>query len=121
MPRYALHDRVITPKQLEGEIVMVWPTGPHGKAVYSVSIDGRARAHIHTETELRAAPHIPEGKTVRCIDCRHARASVAGGSVIYCVALTRLKSKASQRLCNRYAGNGKPLQDILDRKTKGNP
>jgi hypothetical protein len=103
--RFALGDRVITPYHGAGEIVLIYPARLGATVTYGVSVKTSRAAVIHKETDLTAAPHIPEGKTVRCIDCSHARKSNYLHNTVRCAAFCRAKSAQSQRLCNRF----KPL------------
>lgn len=103
--RFALGDRVTTPSHGDGEIVLVYPAKPGRSVTYGVSVATRRTALICYETELTAAAHIPEGRTVRCCDCIHARQSNYLPGTIRCAALCRAKSAQSQRLCNSF----KPL------------
>lgn len=100
--RFALGDRVITPHHGDGEIVLIYPAA-RGVISYGVSIRSRRAALVCREDELTAAPHVPEGNTVRCIDCIHARKSNYLRGTIRCAAFARAKSAQSQRLCNRFA------------------
>lgn len=104
-PRFALGDRVVTPRHGEGEIVLIYPAGPGRALSYGVSVAHQRRALICSEPELRAAAHIPAGDTVRCIDCAHARKSNYMHNTVRCAALARAKSAQSQRLCTSF----KPL------------
>jgi hypothetical protein len=103
--RFTLGERVITPQNGEGEIVLVYPSKAGRIVTYGVSVKNNRAAVIYEERELTAAAFIPEGKTVRCIDCIHARKSNYLHNTVRCAAFCRAKSAQSQRLCNRF----KPL------------
>jgi hypothetical protein len=101
-PRFALGDHVVTQHHGPGEIVLVYPVA-RGVISYGVSIAKQRAALVCREDELTAAPHVPLGNTVRCIDCIHARKSNYLHNTVRCAAFARAKSAQSQRLCNRYA------------------
>ena len=101
MPRFALGDYVVTQHHGPGEIVIVYPV-VRGTASYGVSVAKQRAALVLREDELTAAAHIPQGKTVRCIDCAHARKSNYLHNTVRCAAFARAKSAQSQRLCNRF-------------------
>ena len=100
-PRFALGDHVITRHHGPGEIVMVYPV-TRGTATYGVSVARQRAALVCREDELTASPHVPEGNTVRCIDCAHARKSNYLHNTVRCAAFARAKSAQSQRLCKRF-------------------
>lgn len=103
--RFALGDRVVTQCHGEGEIVLIYPAKAGSTITYGVSVKNSRAAVIYEERKLTAAAFVPEGKTVRCIDCIHARKSNYLHNTVRCAAFCRAKSAQSQRLCNRF----KPL------------
>lgn len=103
--RFALGDRVVTPRGEEGEVVIVYPPRvSRGKpgVVYGVSVPSQATALVCYETELRAAAHVPEGATVRCADCIHGRKSHFAPNTVRCAVLHRACSASSLRICKRH-------------------
>jgi len=108
MPRFANGDQVETPQHGTGTVVMVWPR-PNGKTIYNVSVDRKRTAIVHHEAELRAAAHVPEGRTVRCADCAQARPTSWGTGNIHCAATQRSKARSSQRLCRLF--KAKPAKE----------
>lgn len=103
MPRFAIGDRVITPKGEAGEIVTVWPKGPQGSPSYNVSLPGKRIATVFLERELAAAPHLPDGRLVSCADCRKGKPTHYSRNVVHCAEFCRVKSKRSQRICAYFA------------------
>lgn len=101
MPRFGMGDHVVTQHHGPGEIVMIYPVA-RGTASYGVSVAKQRAALVCREDELTAAAHVPEGNTVRCIDCAHARKSNYLHGTVRCAAFGRAKSAQSQRICNRF-------------------
>jgi len=99
--RFALGDRVVTPFHGEGEVVLIYPPS-RGVYTYGISVATKRAALIFREHELTAAAHVPEGNTVRCIDCANARKSNYLHNTVRCAVLCRAKSAQSQRICNRF-------------------
>lgn len=114
MPRFGIGERVITPKDGQGEIVMVYPKGPRGLTTYGVSVEHRRISIICDEKELKAAPHIPAGKLVRCADCALAHKSGFFRNAIYCLKLTRAKARDSDRNCQHFKAKPEGFKSAID-------
>ena len=100
-PRFALGDHVVTTRHGPGEVVLIYPPA-RGRVTYGISVATQRPAVIYDERELVAAPHVPEGRTVRCADCAHGHKSNYLLNAVRCAAYHRAKSANSQRLCPRF-------------------